>query len=690
MAISAIGMIRVIPNSQLVKMEQEAQEATAAAAERNKSPLLTGLAQHVTECWTEAKQAKDHVLPRLLRAHRALQGVYDPEKLGAIQEFGGSEEYARLTANKIRVVSSWLRDVFLGQTDKPWTLNPTPKPDFPPDIESQVRQNVAQSVARMFTQTGRMPDPVQVRAQMAAEMDQFEEALMEEARKTTARMERYMEDQQSEAAFEQVLDAFLLDLATYPTAIIKGPVLRRKSKLEWVPAGDSGDLEPKVEKDITLEWDRVDPFRFYPAPGAESPQDGYTIELHTFSHTELYDLIGAPGYDEEAIRAVLRKGETGGLRDWAGINRRGQELHEVPESLQRKVFEFDALEYNGPVLGKHLLEWGLEDDDIDDPEATYEACVWLVGDWVIKAQLNYDPLGQRGYYATSYERVPGEFWGSALPDILDDMQGIVNAAVRSLVNNMAMGSGPQVEVNIDRLAPGQDVSRVTPWQVIQTQDSQFGTQGPAVSFFQPNSNVPDLVAVIEKFYQFADDFSLVPRYMAGSDKVGGAGRTASGLSMLMEAANKGLKGVVANIDTHILTPLLTKQYNHNMLFATDRTIKGDAQVTARGAVSLMRLESLQLRRNEFLQVTANPLDSAITGPDGRAEVLRSVAQGLELNTDKVVPPSEQLQQRLSQEAAVMQARQGTQGQSAPVTSQEVLPNGGGAVTDNFSKNALTP
>ena len=81
------------------------------------------------------------------------------------------------------------------------------------------------------------------------------------------------------------------------------------------------------------------------------------------------------------------------------------------------------------------------------------------------------------------------------------------------------------------------------------------------------------MAIIEKFYQFADDFSLVPRYMAGSDKVGGAGRTASGLSMLMDAANKGLKGVVANVDHAVLSPMLRKLYNHNMMYDPDDTIK---------------------------------------------------------------------------------------------------------------------
>lgn len=689
---SAMGLIRVVPNSELVKAEQAAQKATQDAREDNNRPLMSGLAKHVTEAWEVARQAKEPALPRIRRAHRALLGIYDPEKLANIEEFGGSQEYARVTANKIRIVEAWLRDIFMGQNDRPWTLNPTPKPDFPPDAEAQVKAKVSQMVAQAFASTNEMPDPVMVRAQLSAEMDRYEEELMDKARSTTQRMEKHMADQMVEAGFEQVLSRFLIDLATYPSAILKGPVLRRRKVLKWEATDDTGTLEPSVKKVIKPTFERVDPFRAYPAPGAESPQDGFFIEHHTYTYSQFYDLIGAPGYDESAIRACLRENQTGGLHDWMGLGASNAYFgDQVPELQQRKVFEFDVIEYSGPVLGKDLIEWGLDDERVDDREAMYESCVWLCGNWVIKAQINYDPLNQRPYFKTSYEHVPGEFWGFALPDILDDVQGVVNAAVRSLVNNMAMASGPQVEVNIDRLAPGQDVTRLQPWAIHQVEDSDFGTQGKAIDFFQPESNATDLMNVIETFYRFADDFSMVPRYMGGSDKMSGPSRTASGLSMLMDAASKGLKGVVSNVDTEVLSPMLTKLYNHNMMYAEDPTIKGDAQVVARGAVSLMKLESLQLRRNEFLNVTANPIDQSITGTKGRAEVLRAVAEGLGLNTDDIVPPKEQLDANMAQQQALAQQQQGTQGnQSQPsIGGGEQLADGT-PVTDNFSPNALTP
>lgn len=679
---SALGLIRVVPNSELVKQEQEA--AHREAYEKNMRPEVQGLAKYVLECWESARDAKNAVLPRLQRAQRARLGQYDTAKLAQIREFGGSEEYARITANKCRVVEAWLRDVFMGQTEKPWTLNSTPKPDFPPDVEEGVRNQIAAEVAAIFAQTGQMPDSSTVRSAMASQLDAFEERLRDESRKAVMRMEHRMEDQLVQGGFIDALADFIANMVTYPAAVFKGPVLRRRKMLTW--KNTNGATAPEVEDVILPEFESVDPFRAYPAPGATTPQDGFFIEHQTFGYQELYDLIGAPGFNEEAIRAVLNECDRGGFSDWLGfLSEKEDHIDDAaPRHLRRKVFNIDALEFHGPVKGRDLLEWGVE-DDIDDPDSTYEACVWLIGSWVIKAQLNYDPLGQRPYYKTSYEELPGDFWGFGIPDVLDDMEGIANAAVRSLVNNMAMASGPQVAINIDRLPPGEDITNLHPWKIWQVQESQFGSSAPAIDFFQPNTNVRELLEVLEKAYQMADDFSLVPRYMAGSDRVGGAGRTASGLSMLMDAANKGLKGVVSNIDQKVLKPLLEKLYAHNMMYEQDETMKGDAQVVARGAVSLMQLESLQLRRNEFLQVTANPIDSQIVGLPGRAEILREVARGLELDVNKIVPPREKME--------AMMVPQGAAPQGAPqqpqVGSKESLQNGA-AVTDTFSQNSMTP
>jgi hypothetical protein len=101
-------------------------------------------------------------------------------------------------------------------------------------------------------------------------------------------------------------------------------------------------------------------------------------------------------------------------------------------------------------------------------------------------------------------------------------------------------------------------------------------------------------------------------------------------------------------------------------------------VIARGAMSLTTKESAQVRRNEFLAATNNPTDMAIIGTEGRADVLRSVVQTLDMNPDKIVPAVAVLKEKqkkieMAQVAAAAEAQQ-LPGTDAPGAS----PGTGGA------------
>lgn len=681
---SSNGLLRTVSNSEI---DRAAVVSKQAAEERNNQPVIQGVAGHVKKCWDAARSAKSFVSERLLKAQRARMGVYDPSKLTEIKKFGGSEEYARVTDNKCRVAEAWLRDVYLGQTEKPWSVAHSPDPSFPSDMIDQVRQQVSAELAAAYAAD--LPvTPEQVTQRLGALDDAVKERLIDEARKRASRMERKMADQMEEGGWTAEWAMFLTDLATYPAAHFKAPILRMRKTLQWKNV--AGVWVPQLEEQVLPEFNRIDPFRAYPAPGATSPQDGFFIEHLSYSRDDIYALIGVDGFDEDAIRAVLDEYGKGGLSNWLGITAASEArtLTAGASGTLSPDVDIDCLEFHGPIRGKDLLEWGLPEEDVSDPERDYEANVWLIGRWVIKAQLNYDPLGRRGVFKASYEELPGAYWGLGLADILEDVQGVVNAAVRALVNNMGIASGPQVAVNIDRLPEGEDITNLYPWRVWQVQDSKYGDSSKPIEFFQPATNVQDLLAVIEKFYQFGDDWSLIPRYMSGNDRVGGAGRTASGLSMLLNAANKGLKGVISNIDTNVLGPMLSKLFDYNMLYDPDMTIKGDSNVVARGAVALMQLESLQLRRNEFLQATANPIDSQIVGVQGRANILREVAKGLEMDVNQIVPPKEVLQQQEAM-AQMQQAQQPQGAGGPPAPGGEQLMNGA-AVTDNFSPTSMKP
>ncbi|MBA3605221.1 MAG: hypothetical protein H0W46_04465, partial [Acidimicrobiia bacterium] len=137
----------------------------------------------------------------------------------------------------------------------------------------------------------------------------------------------------------------------------------------------------------------------------------------------------------------------------------------------------------------------------------------------------------------------------------------------------------------------------------------------------------------------------------------GAGRTASGLSMLMENAAKGIKHAILGLDA-ATSEMITRTYRHLMMFDPDTAIKGDMNLIAAGAIGAMIREQQVTARKEFMADTLNPLDAEIIGPEGRAYMLRERAKGLFDNVSKIVPDPEKMKAMMAQrEAMAMQQQQ---------------------------------
>ena len=636
------------------------------AQETQAQPLVSGLAGHVRRCWSDARMAKQQVIePRMLQNMRARRGEYDPDKMAKIKEMGGSDAYAGITSVKCRAAASWLRDIMLttGQT-RPWGIKPGPMPELPPELGDMIVAKTAEQIreAEMQGNPMNMSDTMDL---VESIRDQTREKLIQEARVRTDRMSDKMEQQLLDGNFLNALDAFIDDITTFPSAVLKGPIVRKKKTLTWKQ--EANNYTPVVQDQLVLEWERVSPFDIYPSPASDTVDNGYLIQKHTLSRQDLLDLVDVDGYDKSSIYAVLDDYGRGGLREWltndvAIASAEGNVTTLIRVNADELI---DAIQFWGSVQGRDLLDWGMDEKEIPDPMMEYHVEVWVIGHYVIKAVMNYDPLHRKPYYKASYETVPGNWWGNSVADLVRHPQIVSNAVARAIVNNVGIASGPQVAVNIDRLAPGEDITQLTPWRIWQmTNDPSGNGQGMLpIQFYQPDSRIGELMQVFEMFSGMADEYSGLPKYMAG-DSAGGAGRTASGLSMLMGNAGKAIKQVVANMDINLMEPVLTRLYEHNMLYATDPDLKGTVNIIARGAQALMAQDAAQLRRTQFLQSTTNPIDMQIIGVEGRAAVLREVAQALEMDTDLVVPPLEVIKAKM---AAAEAARQPPQppGQGGP-------------------------
>ncbi|MDG4910777.1 hypothetical protein P9228_30890, partial [Mesorhizobium sp. WSM4898] len=86
--------------------------------------------------------------------------------------------------------------------------------------------------------------------------------------------------------------------------------------------------------------------------------------------------------------------------------------------------------------------------------------------------------------------------------------------------------------------------------------------------------------MFDKARQLADESTGFPSFAHGQTGVTGVGRTASGISMLMSAANGAIRTVIKNFDDYLLAPLGKALFQFNMQFDYDPEIKGDLEVKA--------------------------------------------------------------------------------------------------------------
>ena len=651
-----------IRTPQQVQSMRDQEQATRIANQNapfEQNAIVDALAAKVRQDWNVAKQVKQTVTHRLMNCLERRQGRYGTKKLAEIEQTGGSAIYMQLTGAKCRAAKAYLSDLYTPAGDRPFTLSPTPVPELPPALR---RQLMVEATAVIQQTAISQEDAV---ALLQKHQDRLLLELQEQAQERAEKMADVIEDQLVDAGWRSEFDAFLDDLVTYPAAIMKGPVFTHKKQIQWVEIPETGQFEPQRTRKIVPEVRRVSPFNSFPSPGIQDRFEGHWhIERRQFTFEELSNARGAPGYNSQAIAHVLTEYRSGSLTEWLWSEAEHTHLTKGQNSVYGKRETIDALEWTGTLQGKRLVDWGMDYRAVEDLLEEYPVSILVVGNYAIRALINPDPAGKPDYFKACWETVPGAFWGKALPETMADCQDMCNAAARSLSNNLGIASGPQVFVDMSRVNDGADVQSIYPWKVwyMKSGMNPGASSRDPIGFFQPDSHATELMAVYEKFSRYADEITGMPAFAYGSDQGAGAAKTASGLSMLLNASSKTIKAVVHTIDINVIEKVVAKFFNYNMRFHPDRSIKGDAVPKARGSESLIHKEQAQLRAQELLGITANPVDSQIMGLDGRRELLHEVFNTGDMPVDRMLPTREQLAERPNQQAE-------QQSQEAPVEAE---------------------
>jgi len=629
---------------------------------------LDSLGSILQNKYFEYKDARDEIEDSWIEDLRAFMGQYDPNVLAKIRERGDrSQVYVGLTRTKVLAAFSRITDLLFQPGQKFFSIESTPIAKQP-----LVEKDLTEQAALEIMQAAQVVDPNLVDDLIQARLMELKTELEEETERRVENMEEAILDQSLESNLEGKMKDAIMEQVIFGTGAMKAGTLRIEKDHKWIK-GDEG-FNLIYEENLVPEMEAVSIFDLYPDPYATSIEDMRNLfRRHVISRQEFVDLKEFPGFNEDIIDEIVEDNHHGNHTEEQHEKDR-REIANVNE-VTTKTGKFEVLEFWGSVNGYDLEELGVDLGE-DDPTQEYQANIWISSGKVIKAQMNPLPGGIIPYFIFPYEKNPHAFWGTGVPRMMRDSQQTMNSATRIYLDNVALSSGPMVEVNTDIMASGEDPTELYPWRVFLREGGD-GNQ-PMVRFYQPQSNSPALVSVIELFRRFADETTALPSYTHGQTQ-SSLNRTATGISILMSNANIVLKSVIKNIDDYLTKPLIRSLYDWNMTWNENELVKSDMRVVAKGSTALIQKEVQSQRLLQFLSLINNPLDAQMIKRD---KLLTDVAKSLDIDPDEVIKSQKELMDEQALQQAILGMQQGGQGDQQP--------NGEGMVGPDARNGTATP
>lgn len=482
----------------------------------------------------------------------------------------------------VKNIVGLIRDIFVGSTAQPYTINATPVVELPEDVEAQLLEKIERELETFIAING--GDVNAVRAQVT---EMRAAVQLEENRKANVAAERLrtiIADRLYDADWEAQFIDFIDHFCIYPAAIMKAPAVNTRTVMRW----DGTTVSPTTE--TVRQVENISPFDFFPAPYATDIQTAdYVIERRRLTRNELLQLGSASGYDVDVIAEVFEANPNGAPLPYGSVD--DDDISDTDIGDKTDMDAFDALGYYGRIRNDLLAEYGIEFAE-EEMHGASEAEVWVVGGRVIKCLLNPDPLGRRPFYKACFEKVPSSFWGASPAMKLRDTQRVCTASVRALVRNMQYSSGPIGEVRKGAVKDGHAPNAIIPHTIRVVEEDTFGSGAPAYRFYTVPSLSNELVALFDKFMGYGYELIGIPRVAFGSPQgLGTLGRTAGGVSIILNQSTKAIKQALRMIESGLIEPVVQEFINYEIRTSNDPDIRGDIRVYARGVSGLMEQES---------------------------------------------------------------------------------------------------
>lgn len=616
--------IAMIVGDQMMTQEQYEMH------ERSEMERLHGLFTKMRDQWVQHRATSG--VER--RWRKATELYYGEQEGSTATEFestlkNGPPARKATDGNRSRVVVNIVRpkvdqavarmcEILFPVDDRNWGIKPTPMPEVE-GMTGDKRQTV----------DPRTGQPTGLTA------DDEAKAIIEAAKEAAEKMQRVIDDNLTECKYNGEARKMIEDGVRLGTGIMLGPFPAHQTSKSWIPQPDGTQLLA-IKDAIVPASRRVDPWDVYfdPACGNDHQRGRGFFYKTRVTRKEVRQLVGLPGYDEEALRSVLRE---------------QPKCVRVAESrVTREPIQEDAYEmwtYHGEIEPDEMERLSSRTGD-PLTDVTFGVLI-IINDKVVGAMQSWVVDGTLPVDVWTWRHADDSPYGFSLPDELEHQQRVVNASWRSVMDNGRTSLGGQIVMKRGMIIPQNGSYEITPNKVWLAKDELEDVR-QAFSVFEFNSHLQELMTIATTAMQFADQEASMPQLLGGDS--GGAPQTVGGMVMLQNNAMSVLRYRVKKFDDQITRPHIGRYYDWHMANNPDTSIKGDAEVDARGSSALVERDI----QNQALLNLANITNNPRYVPHLRErEELKAILRAFKVDPEDLLKPEDQV----AQEQAAM-AEQG--------------------------------
>lgn len=584
---------------------------------------------------------------------RVCRSEYTPAEKAKLQRLGIPEDVSDPVVELRKFIAlSQLKEIFSTSGNFPAKLTSTSRPEVPKYVTEAFLKQMLDELVQVIQTTGVAPNEEQAAEFGRNRMAELMNAEKEHAHDEIEILERRVRDDFEEANFIEPFNLGMEYLTVYGTALWEGPVPCVRWKNDW---DKSGKTKIKRKASNGVAFRAINPLDVYPSPDQTEVEDGSICIKVRFAPQELWLNATEAGGEEaetgmwfrDTIKDLLDKYPTGGVRlSWQDGDEKNREMRGQSTWMAGNSCMMEGISYYGQVKGNLLIHMGIiktHDGMAVSSDDYYEVNAIVIDDYCVYCRIINPCLGRPLTKAQFYDATDA-FFGESLAQRLIGYQRVMNGSLQSLIVNMNMTGAPIVWISAAE-------------QLLDKSPNRFKLEGGKVFAFKRNvagvnmstgapmgvlraeSRVNEILSVMNMAIKRIDDVSGIPSYTYGQNVTGGAGRTYSGLAMLTEAANRGMKMIVDTISRKVINQMVRMDAYRLMLYDDSINYSGDVEVLPIGVMGLILKQQEMQKVLQLMQIVAsNQVLVQTIGPRGLMELFRQVLETYDIvNIDKIIP-----------------------------------------------------